>query len=333
MLLVVAASGLWLLAATLSADAQGTLTPEVWTTGEVTFEEIRAGPRTLQPRLDRAYWTTGRFSLPDGAAQGHGSWYAVEWHLRLRRAARSGDGLAYVKLSTNGATCCQIRLRIDGSPGVGDGREIQWSTFGLVDRVQTGVTKSDTLELVYRNYLRDQGVRPGPNRLSVGVECFQKARIGETRVFGDSHLYLTSEDPHPVALRVGNIDDPVHVGDVVVVPVTIENSGSRPVRDVTLVALSDRRCLAVSADDIAGWPRLDHSVEASVTVKAMRPGDGRVYVAVDTSANDPSAEIQIRVGERPSDWSRLAYAAAATLAALGGFGAYRASRRGAKPGR
>lgn len=231
------------------------------------------------------------FELPPGARQGPDTWYLIKLHLAITFVRPTG-GSAYVSALTNGRAAAQIKF----TPAPGG--SIMSSSVSLLAGSVKRTSSARRIELTYRNYLQDRGVRPGRNRLTVLLERTGNLRVSELVILRDSGVQVSRLRPARLKLDPILPRGSVRVGDQFRVAFTLRNTGDRPARNVLIAARPSSSNIKVVGQAARRLPLLDGRASGAFRLRATRTGRYRLVLgAAADNANHPLVEIDVPVND------------------------------------
>ncbi len=227
------------------------------------------------------------FQLPPDAKQGPEDWYSLDLDLELLAPRTDRDRLIYVTGSTNGRASVQIKVKV---PQRGSARPTEWSAFGLIDGLTRGASSANRFEISARNYLQFKGVRPGENRLEIGIEQYGELAQDRVRIFKSSRITGGMPGPARVSVRANTLSITIR-DDRVTVPVTVTNRGGRAAQHVRVVPEVDPTVLEPVGPQ--GTLRLEPG-ETAVRRLVMRAkrSDGKTVVHI-RAASDLATDVDV----------------------------------------
>jgi hypothetical protein len=271
----------------------------LWTLKRLGYGERAFGPRREFEPGKRYRFGRVLYRLPKGARQGPEDWYIVRLRFRIRFMPGS-RGRIWLSADTRARTSAQIEFEL--SPDT-----VGWSTVGWVDGSQSGRTTGRELELRFANYLRTAGVRGGVNALVFQVEGYpdrdvpgSSVGVESLRIYADSGIDFTPDDPAKLALSVGLPRGGARLGEPFEVPFAVENVGYPPARGVGAAAETTAPAVVEGLGEnryTRDQLKRRASLRGRFRFRPLQPGRARLFVTAGSStSNRPGMMIDVVCG-------------------------------------
>ncbi|GAA2023647.1 hypothetical protein GCM10009839_21620 [Catenulispora yoronensis] len=266
-----------------------------------------------------------QITFPAGASQGPATWYVIHLHAAVTLQPGDAGSGATLTAGTDGADASQVVYT------TADGGGIDWGATSIAERTQTGHVASGPIEVDVANYMRDAGVKPGPNPIAFKISTFGGAKVEHLRIFDDTCIEKTNKSPDRVHLTAPATISGA-AGSTLTVPLTVHNDGTGTVKDVSLTVSSTDPDVTIEDGGVVRVPQLVTESAADLKLLARTPGAHTVHVTVSTATQDAlgGTDLSINVEKKTSHTVAYATAGAAIVLIALGVLVFRRPRRRAE---
>ncbi|WP_212994282.1 hypothetical protein [Actinoplanes auranticolor] len=247
-------------------------------------------------------------TLPSGAAQGPTTWFTFALRFRVTFAEGGADrGSARVTASVNGGAAALVTLRSQA-----DGVRVFHD--GYLGGPRNTVTRDQTTDVVYENYVQTKGIRAGTGSFEISLED-RGALVQDIRIEPASGLYRTAADPEQLAISApAQID--ARVGEPVDLAYALSRRGERADRPVTVAAETAGGPIRLNREHTE-YGSVGTGRTGSFQVIAAETGQYQIRLTAQGGYNQPTAVVLVVVKSARSSGNVVQLVAAGGLGLVG----------------